>query len=62
MSRKKKAETPTGEHAERPPKNFREGDFPIHGDEKKADKLAMKAFGDSDHDGRPDVPHMPFPG
>lgn len=43
-------------------KDFREGYVPVHGSEKTADKLAMKAYGDSDGDGKPDVPNVPFPG
>ena len=43
-------------------KNFVEGYVPVHGDESKAERLAMRAYGDSDHDGRPDVPNVPFPG
>lgn len=38
-----------------------EGVVPIRGDEKLADELAMKAYGDKDHDGKPDVPNVPFP-
>lgn len=43
-------------------KDFREGYVHIHGSEKKADELALRAYGDSDGDGKPDVPFMPFPG
>jgi hypothetical protein len=43
-------------------KKFRGGYVPVHGSEKTADKLAMKAYGDSDGDGKPDVPNVPFPG
>jgi len=43
-------------------KKFREGYVPVHGNEKTANKLAMRAYGDSDHDGKPDVPNVPFPG
>lgn len=43
-------------------KDFREGYVLVHGNEKKADELAMRAYGDSDGDGKPDVPFMPFPG
>ncbi|GER22796.1 hypothetical protein NCCP1664_12930 [Zafaria cholistanensis] len=39
-----------------------EGVVPIRGDEKLADELAMKAYGDKDHDGKPDVPNVQFPG
>ncbi|GAA3678198.1 hypothetical protein GCM10023081_15600 [Arthrobacter ginkgonis] len=38
-----------------------EGVVPIRGDEKLADDLAMRAYGDKDHDGKPDVPNVPFP-
>lgn len=44
------------------PKDFREGYVHVHGSEKKADDLAMRAYGDTDGDGKPDVPFMPFPG
>ncbi|WP_309071729.1 hypothetical protein [Arthrobacter sp.] len=43
-------------------KDFREGYVHIHGSEKKANELAMRAYGDKDKDGKPDVPFMPFPG
>lgn len=43
-------------------KDFREGYVHVHGSEQKADDLAMRAYGDSDGDGKPDVPFMPFPG
>lgn len=43
-------------------KDFREGYVHVHGNEKKADELAMRAYGDTDGDGKPDVPFMPFPG
>lgn len=43
-------------------KDFREGYVHVHGSEKKADELAMRAYGDTDGDGKPDVPFMPFPG
>ena len=43
-------------------KDFREGYVHIHGSEKKANELAMRAYGDTDGDGKPDVPFMPFPG
>lgn len=39
-----------------------EGVVPIRGDEKLADDLAMRAYGDKDHDGKPDVPNVQFPG
>ncbi|WP_323961640.1 hypothetical protein GC088_06865 [Arthrobacter sp. JZ12] len=43
-------------------KDFREGYVHVQGDEKKANELAMRAYGDKDGDGKPDVPFMPFPG
>lgn len=43
-------------------KDFREGYVSIRGSEKKANELAMRAYGDTDGDGKPDVPFMPFPG
>lgn len=39
-----------------------EGVVPIQGDEELADELAMRAYGDKDHDGKPDVPNVQFPG
>lgn len=43
-------------------KDFREGYVHVHGSEQKANDLAMRAYGDKDGDGKPDVPFMPFPG
>jgi len=39
-----------------------EGEIPVQGNEETADDLALKAFGDKDHDGEGDVPSVPFPG
>jgi hypothetical protein len=30
--------------------------------EELADRIAMRAYGDQDHDGKPDIPAAPFPG
>jgi hypothetical protein len=38
-----------------------EAHIPVHGDEKLADDLAKKAYGDKDHDGEADTPNAPFP-
>ena len=38
-----------------------EAHIPVHGDEKLADDLAKKAYGDKDHDGEADTPNVPFP-
>jgi hypothetical protein len=38
-----------------------EAHIPVHGDEKLADDLAKKAYGDKDHDGEGDAPNVPFP-
>ena len=34
--------------------------YPI--DEELAERIAMRAYGDADHDGKPDIPARPFPG
>ncbi|WP_369046370.1 hypothetical protein [Sinomonas sp. P10A9] len=34
--------------------------YPIN--EELADRIAMRAYGDEDHDGQPDIPARPFPG
>ncbi|MGM0931303.1 MAG: hypothetical protein ACQEXN_16570 [Actinomycetota bacterium] len=38
-----------------------EAHIPVHGDEKLADDLVKKAYGDKDDDGRGDAPNAPFP-
>ena len=38
-----------------------EAHIPVHGDEKLAEDLAKKAYGDKDHDGEADTPNAPFP-
>jgi hypothetical protein len=38
-----------------------EANIPVHGDEKLADDLAKKAYGDKDNDGEGDIPNAPFP-
>jgi hypothetical protein len=38
-----------------------EAHIPVHGDEKLAEDLAKKAYGDKDHDGEGDTPNAPFP-
>lgn len=38
-----------------------EANIPVHGDEKLAEDLAKKAYGDKDHDGEGDTPNAPFP-
>ncbi|GHG42797.1 hypothetical protein GCM10012320_06240 [Sinomonas cellulolyticus] len=30
--------------------------------EELAERIAMRAYGDKDHDGKPDIPAAPFPG
>ncbi|WP_235780086.1 hypothetical protein [Sinomonas notoginsengisoli] len=30
--------------------------------EELAERIAMRAYGDEDHDGKPDIPARPFPG
>ncbi|EMY34449.1 hypothetical protein D477_009510 [Arthrobacter crystallopoietes BAB-32] len=52
----------TGQAKPKHGKEVHEGRIPVQGNEKTADDLAMKAYGDSDHDGKPDVPNVPFPG
>ena len=43
-------------------KEVNEAHIPVHGDEKLADDLVKKAYGDKDQDGRGDAPNAPFPG
>lgn len=35
---------------------------PYEMNEELAERIAMRAYGDQDHDGRPDIPAAPFPG
>lgn len=36
--------------------------IPVQWDEETAEELAMKAYGDEDDDGNPDIPNIPLPG
>jgi hypothetical protein len=35
---------------------------PYEMNEELAERIAMRAYGDDDHDGKPDIPARPFPG
>lgn len=35
---------------------------PYEMNEELAERIAMRAYGDADHDGKPDIPARPFPG
>jgi len=62
MSIFRRKDKDSGHPKHKPEKEIHEGRIPVQGNEKTANDLAMKAYGDSDHDGKPDVPNVPFPG